>query len=75
MGALFKPRGGIVEPVWGWAKAVMGFSRWTFRGIENVATQWSVLCTAMNRADCTRIGPQANCALDDAGFQFWNGVN
>ena len=49
MRALFKPRGGIVEPVLGWAKAVMGFSRWTFRGIENVPTQWSVLCTAMNR--------------------------
>lgn len=43
-----KRRGTIVEPVFGWAKAVMGFTRWTFRGLEKVQTQWSVLCTAMN---------------------------
>jgi len=48
MRALLKQRGAIVEPVFGWAKAVMGFRRWTFRGTEKVQTQWSVLCTAMN---------------------------
>jgi transposase len=43
-----KRRGAIVEPVFGWVKIAMGFTRWTFRGLEKVQTQWSVLCTAMN---------------------------
>ena len=48
MRAALKKRGSTVEPVFGWAKEVMGFRRWTFRGLEKVQTQWAVLCTAMN---------------------------
>jgi len=48
MRAALKRRGCTVEPVFGWAKEAMDFRRWTFRGLEKVQTQWSVLCTAMN---------------------------
>jgi len=48
MRAMLKQRGGIVEPVFGWAKEVMGFRRWTCRGLDKVKTQWVFLCTAMN---------------------------
>jgi len=48
MRAALKKRGSTVEPIFGWAKEAMGFRRWSFRGLEKVQTQWSVLCTAMN---------------------------
>lgn len=38
----------IVEPVFGQIKENMGFRRWTVRGMENVRTQWSLICTAFN---------------------------
>lgn len=41
-------RQGIVEPVFGLIKQAMGFRRWTVRGLENVRTQWSLVCTAYN---------------------------
>jgi transposase len=48
MRAILKQRGATVEPVFGWAKEVMGFRRWTFRGRDKVKTQWLLLCTALN---------------------------
>ena len=48
MRALLKQRGATVEPVFGWGKEVLGFRRWTVRGLEKVKTQWLLLCTAMN---------------------------
>lgn len=48
MRAALKKRGATVEPVFGWAKEVMGFRRWTFRSLEKAKIQWIVLCTAMN---------------------------
>jgi len=48
MRALLKKRGAIVESVFGWSKAVMGFRRWTVRGTEKVRTQWRLQCTALN---------------------------
>jgi hypothetical protein len=29
-------------------KQALGFRRWTVRGLENVRTQWALLCTAVN---------------------------
>jgi len=46
--ALYRRRPGIIEPVFGWIKAAMGFRRWTVRGLERVRTQWAMLCTALN---------------------------
>jgi transposase len=48
MRAMLKKRGSTVEPVFGWVKEGMGFRRWTLRGLDNVKTQWLLLCTAMN---------------------------
>jgi hypothetical protein len=48
MRAILKQRGATVEPVFGWAKEVMGFRRWTVRGLDKVKTQWLLVCTAMN---------------------------
>jgi transposase len=48
MRELLKKRSTAVEPVFGWAKEVLGFRRWSVRGQEKVRTQWLLLCTAMN---------------------------
>lgn len=38
----------IVEPVFGIIKEVLGFRRFTVRGLEKVKTQWSLICTTYN---------------------------
>ena len=46
--ALLRRRKAIVEPVFATLKQAMGFRRWTVRGLENVRTQWALICTACN---------------------------
>lgn len=46
--ALLRRRQGIVEPIFGWIKAGMWFRRWTVRGLENVRTQWAMICLSIN---------------------------
>jgi len=46
--ALMRQRKVIVEPVFATIKQAMGFRRWTVRGLENVRTQWALLCAAFN---------------------------
>jgi IS5 family transposase len=46
--ALLKKRGAIVERIFGWIKQEMGFRRWTVRGLDNVRTQWALVCMAVN---------------------------
>lgn len=41
-------RKAIVEPIFGWAKEVLHFRRWTFRGLDSVKAQWSLMCIALN---------------------------
>ena len=48
MKALLRRRKAIIEPVFATIKQAMGFRRWTVRGLENVRTQWALLCTALN---------------------------
>jgi transposase len=45
---LLEKRKQIVEPVFGIIKHCMGFWRFTVRGLENVKTQWSLICTTFN---------------------------
>ncbi|MBZ5670543.1 MAG: IS1182 family transposase [Acidobacteriia bacterium] len=45
---LLKQRKVIVEPIFGVIKQDWGFRRWTVRGLENVRTQWAMLCAAFN---------------------------
>jgi hypothetical protein len=46
--ARLRQRKAIIEPVFATLKQAMGFRRWTVRGLENVRTQWALLCTAFN---------------------------
>jgi transposase len=48
MQALLRRRKAVIEPVFAAIKQAMGFRRWTVRGLENVRTQWSLLCTVFN---------------------------
>lgn len=45
---LYRKRKGIVEPPFGWIKHVLGFQRFSVRGIEKVKAEWSLVCLAMN---------------------------
>ena len=45
---LLKRRKAIVEPAFAVIKQAEGFRRWTVRGLENVRTQWSMVCAAFN---------------------------
>jgi len=45
---LMRSRKTIVEPSFASIKEHMGFRRWTVRNLENVKTQWSLICTAFN---------------------------
>lgn len=45
---LMRLRKTIVEPAFASIKEHMGFRRWTVRNLENVKTQWSLICTAFN---------------------------
>jgi transposase len=38
----------IIELVFAWIKEHQGFRRWTVRGLDNVRTQWSLLCATIN---------------------------
>jgi transposase len=43
-----KRRKAIVEPIFGIIKHAHNFRRFTYNGMENVKTQWSMMCTAVN---------------------------
>ena len=46
--ALYKFRKVLIEPVFAQVKAIVGFRRFTVRGLENVRTQWALICTTLN---------------------------
>jgi len=46
--AQYKRRKAIVEPVFGWVKQVLGFRRFSLRGIEKVTGEWDLVCLAVN---------------------------
>ncbi|MCA8977366.1 MAG: IS1182 family transposase [Planctomycetes bacterium] len=46
--ARYKQRKGIVEPVFGWVKQVLGFRAFSLRGLRKVAGEWSLICLALN---------------------------
>ncbi len=45
---MYRKRKGIVEPPFGWIKHVLGFRRFSLRGLEKVKAEWSLVCLAMN---------------------------
>jgi len=44
----YKRRKAIVEPVFGWMKEILGFRRFSFRGLEKVRAEWDLVCCAVN---------------------------
>lgn len=46
--AKYKKRKQTVEPVFGIVKSAMGFLRFHLRGLENVASEWTLVALAYN---------------------------
>jgi transposase len=46
--ARYKLRQQTIEPVFGVIKACLGFRRFLLRGVQQVALEWSLVCTAYN---------------------------
>jgi hypothetical protein len=60
---LLKKRKVIVEPIFGVIKRAWGFRRWTLLGLENVRTQWSMLCAAFNLQKMYKVWAAGELAL------------
>ena len=52
---LLKMRSMTVEPIFGMIKTVLGFKRFSLRGLEKVSTEWELVALAFN---CRRIARQ-----------------
>ena len=46
--AQYKQRKGIVEPVFGWMKRVLGFRAFSLRGLRKVTGEFNLVCLALN---------------------------
>ncbi|MGA7615530.1 MAG: IS1182 family transposase [Thermoanaerobaculia bacterium] len=46
--AVYRRRKAIVEPVFGWVKNVLGFRRFSLRGMRKVAGEWALVCLVIN---------------------------
>lgn len=44
----YKERKWIVEPVFGWAKRILGFRQMSMRGLAKAKAEWSLVCTVLN---------------------------
>ena len=53
--ARYRRRKAIVEPVIGWIKEVLGFRRFSLRGVANARGEWNVVCLATNLKRLHRI--------------------
>jgi len=54
--ARYRRRKAIVEPVLGWIKEVLGFRRFSLRGLAKARGEWNVVCLAVNLKRLHRIG-------------------
>ena len=52
----YRRRKAIVEPVLGWIKEVLGFRRFSLRGVAKARGEWNVICLAVNLKRLHRIG-------------------
>ena len=51
----YRRRKAIVEPVIGWIKEVLGFRRFSLRGVTKARGEWNVVCLAVNLKRLHRI--------------------
>ena len=51
----YKRRKAIVEPGFGWIKEILGFRRFSLRGIEKVSGEWDLVCLAVNLKRMNRL--------------------
>jgi len=58
---VYARRKAVVEPVFGQSKEVRGFRRFSFRGLQQVAAEWDLICLTHNLLKLFRAGmcPQA----------------
>ena len=56
--ALYALRKQTVEPVFGIIKSVLGFRQFLMRGLENVQTEWTLVCLAWNLKRMAVLRPQ-----------------
>ena len=61
--ALLRQRSAIVEGPIGIIKAILEFRRWTVAGLENVRTQWALVCTGFNLRKLYRVWLAGRLAL------------
>ena len=54
--ARYRRRKAIVEPVIGWIKEVLGFRRFSVRGMAKARGEWNLVCLAVNLKRWHRIG-------------------
>lgn len=60
---LLRQRSAIVEGPIGIIKAILEFRRWTVAGLENVRTQWALVCTGFNLRKLYRVWLAGRLAL------------
>jgi len=53
--ARYRRRKAIVEPVLGWIKEILGFRRFSMRGVVKARSEWNVVCLATNLKRLHRI--------------------
>jgi transposase len=53
--AKYRRRKAIVEPVFGWLKHILGFRRFSVRGLTKVTGEWSLVWLAVNLKRCHRL--------------------
>ena len=52
---IYRRRKAIVEPVFGWAKSILGFRQFSLRGLESVRGEWNLVCLALDLKRMHRI--------------------
>ena len=60
--ATYSKRKHIVEPVFGQIKEVRGFRRFSLRGLENVTSEWDIVCLTHNILKLFRSGRKIQAA-------------
>jgi hypothetical protein len=60
--ALYKLRQQTVEPVFGIIKEVLGFRRFSLRGLAKVTLEWELVCLAYNCQRLHRLGAALRAA-------------